>query len=74
MPTYDLLVYHDFKDNLNSELANGDDAGEKLGETFEGLRVAAVGPSIHDSKAATVVLAHTRGGMPDVQAFLNQRA
>jgi hypothetical protein len=72
VPRYDLLVYHDFEDTVNDALAVGEDAGRKLGDTFEGLCVAAVGPPIHDSKDATVVLAHRASPMPDVQAFLER--
>ena len=56
MPKFDLFTYRDF-DSLDVELELGDNAAEKLGFEFKGLRVVALGPPIRDGKDATVVLA-----------------
>ena len=47
MPKFDLFTYRDF-DSLDLELAVADNAAEKLGFEFRGLRVVALGPPIHD--------------------------
>jgi len=71
----DLLVYHDFTDTVNDRLPRiGESAEEFYGTGFgEGLYVAAVGPGIHEGRAATVVLAHGSHPMEDVQKLLDQR-
>ena len=74
MPSYDLLVYHDFTDNLNDELKIGDDAGAKLGDKFAGLQVVATGIPIHPSKYATIVLAHSATPMEEIQTLLDRAA
>ena len=56
MPKFDLFTYRDF-DSLDVELELGDNAAEKLGFEFKGLRVVALGPPIRGGKDATVVLA-----------------
>jgi hypothetical protein len=70
MPAYDLLVYHDFTDNLNASLNVGDDAEAKLGDTFTGMYVVAVAPPVHEGRAATVVLAHGNRPMEELQQRL----
>ena len=42
MPKFDLFTYRDF-DSLDLELAVADNAAEKLGFEFRGLRVVALG-------------------------------
>lgn len=59
MPKFDLFTYRDF-DSLDVKLELGDNAAEKLGFEFKGLRVVALGPPIRDGKDATVVLAPER--------------
>ena len=74
MPNLDLFHYVDF-DSIDAGLAVGDDAGEKLGEDFEGLYVVAVGPPIHKGRKATVVVAHEhrRDRMQELERFFGER-
>jgi len=68
----DLLVYHDMTVYTDADLQLGADAGKELGDLFDGYRIVAVGPAIHDSKDRTVVLAHTRTPMTAIQALLDK--
>jgi len=74
MPTYDLLVYHDFTDTINDRLTSGDDAGEKLGDKFAGMRVVAVGSPVHEGRDATVILAHSNWPMDALQAYADRES
>jgi hypothetical protein len=64
---YDILVYHDFDSFVEPEPGMN---GKELGFDAD-LSVAAIGPPIHEGRAATVVLA-ARSSMPEVQAFLER--
>ena len=50
---YDLLIYRDFSDTFDTEIQVGDSA-RVLG--FEDLHVVALGPPIHEGKAARHLL------------------
>jgi hypothetical protein len=54
---YDVLVYRDLTDTVNGRELAVDEDGALLGAEFGGLRVAAVGAPIHESKHATIILA-----------------
>jgi len=74
MPIYDLLVYHDFTDHLNtSPPPIGARAGDWFGDAFPDLHVVAVGPGIREGRV-TVVLAHGERHMEAVQALLDGMA
>jgi hypothetical protein len=68
----DLLVYHDMTAYTGAVLEKGADAGVEFGDTFAGYYVAAVGPPIHADKDATVVLAHGKQPMEEIQALLDK--
>jgi len=74
MPNLDLFQYRDF-DSVDVQLSVGDSAEEKLGDSFHGLYVVAVGPPVHEGKDATVVLAHERRPeyMQELKAFFGRR-
>jgi hypothetical protein len=75
---FDLLVYHDLTDPTKSTGGTvpevGDDAEKRFGSEIGHARhVVAVGPGIHDGRV-TVVLAHGKRPMPEVQAMLDRAA
>lgn len=74
---YDLLVYHDLADPTESSGGTipsvGDNAEEWFGDLGRDRNVVAVGPGIHEGRV-TVVLAHRRTPMPEVQAMLDRLA
>ncbi len=62
---YDLLVYHDFTDNLHDRRPEiGQDARQWFGESFDGLYVTAVAPGIHHDRTLVVLSNEAR---PDMQ-------
>ena len=75
--TYDLLVYHDMTDPTPSTggavPSVGDPAERWFGTLGRNRHVVAVGPGIHEGRI-TVVLAHGRRPMPEVQALLDRAA
>jgi hypothetical protein len=75
--SYDLLVYHDLADPTERTGGTipsvGDDAEALFGELGRNRRVVAVGPGIHERRVA-VVLAHSHGPMPEMQALLDRQA
>ena len=72
---YDLLIYHDMTDDTESTGGRippiGAIAEEWFGHLGKDRFVVAVGPPIHGSKDATVVLAVGSRPMDDVQAQLD---
>lgn len=74
--TYDLLVYHDMTDPTVSSGGMipriGDNAEQWFGELGRERHVVAVGPGVHDNRV-TVVLAHGRRPMPEIQALLDRQ-
>ncbi|MDQ4082400.1 MAG: hypothetical protein M3123_05885, partial [Actinomycetota bacterium] len=62
--------YHDFSDPRGGLLSLGDDAGEKLGPSFAGLHVVAVGAPVHEGKSGTVILAHNTQPMEKLQRLV----
>jgi hypothetical protein len=57
MPSYDVLVYRDFKTDKSYEV------GEPVPELGEGLYVVAMAPPLHPSRAATLAVAHRKKRM-----------
>lgn len=75
--SYDLLVYHDLSDPTATTGGTipsvGDDAETRFGSAIGHSRhVVAVGPGIHDGRV-TVVLAHGKRPMPEIQALLDRQ-
>jgi hypothetical protein len=73
---YDLLVYYDLSDSTGSTgglvPSVGDRADEWFGDRIGGGRyVVAVAPGVHEGRI-TVVLAHGRRPMPELQALLDR--
>jgi hypothetical protein len=72
MPDYDILIYHDLADtNSDAPAIRVGANGRELGYSDE-LQVVAVGDPIHGGKDATIVLAHSNGPMPGIQALLDR--
>jgi len=75
--SYDLLVYYDLADPTERTGGTipsvGDDAEPLFGELGRDRRVVAVGPGIHERRVA-VVLAHSHGATPEMQALLDRPA
>jgi hypothetical protein len=72
---YDLLVYHDLSDSTESTGGSvpsvGQSAEDQFGEIGRDRHVVAVGPGIHQGRV-TIVLAHGKQPMPELQALLDR--
>jgi hypothetical protein len=71
MPSYDVFVYRDFIDTIDS-LHEGP-AGPQLGEQFEGLNIVVVGPSVHSSRDGSAVLMHRPDATPEIRKKFSEK-
>jgi hypothetical protein len=76
--SYDLLVYHDLSDSTPSTGGHVPSVGDKADEWFgedigRDRHVVYVGPGINEGRT-TVVLAHGKRPMPELQERLDRQA